>query len=125
MGSWRRAQPRSIPCALPAGDADYAARWRAIKVAFSKSVPRTERLSTVRATRGERGIWQRRYWEHTIRDEGDYAAHMDYLHFKPVKHGHVSRTGRIPCFTGLPRRVCMPWIGRAMATKTGLPEERG
>ena len=39
--------------------------------------------------RGERGIWQRRYWEHTIRDDCDYAAHMDYVHFNPVKHGLV------------------------------------
>ncbi len=39
--------------------------------------------------RGERGIWQRRYWEHTIRDERDLTAHMDYIHFNPVKHGFV------------------------------------
>jgi putative transposase len=37
--------------------------------------------------RGERGIWQRRYWEHTIRDDRDFAAYMDYTHFNPVKHG--------------------------------------
>jgi REP-associated tyrosine transposase len=81
---------------LPAGDADYASRWRAIKVAFSKSIPRGERLSAVRVARGERGIWQRRYWEHTIRDERDYGVHMDYLHFNPVKHGHVSRVADWP-----------------------------
>lgn len=76
---------------LPEGDADYAARWKAIKIAFAKSMPRTEWRSAVRIARGERGIWQRRYWEHTMRDDQDYAAHMDYLHFNPVKHGHVTR----------------------------------
>jgi hypothetical protein len=39
--------------------------------------------------RGERGIWQRRYWEHTIRDDRDFAGHFDYIHFNPVKHGLV------------------------------------
>jgi putative transposase len=46
--------------------------------------------------RGERGIWQRRYWEHTIRDDRDYAAHMDYIHFNPVKHGLVRSAGDWP-----------------------------
>jgi len=72
---------------LPEGDADFPSRWRAIKIAFSKSLPTGERRSPVMITRGERGIWQRRYWEHTIRDERDFAAHMDYTHFNPVKHG--------------------------------------
>jgi putative transposase len=63
---------------LPGGDADYSSRWKAIKIAFSKSIPKTERLSAVRIAKGERGIWQRRYWEHTIRDDKDYAAHVDY-----------------------------------------------
>ncbi len=76
---------------LPEGDADYASRWKAIKIAFSKALPHTESLSTVRLAKGERGIWQRRYWEHTIRDERDYAAHMDYVHINPLKHGHVAR----------------------------------
>ena len=46
--------------------------------------------------KGERGVWQRRYWEHTIRDERDYAAHMDYVHFNPVKHGLVANVGDWP-----------------------------
>jgi len=74
---------------LPPGDSDYSARWKAIKVAFSKALPKTERLSPRRVLKGERGIWQRRFWEHTIRDERDYAAHMDYVHINPVKHGLV------------------------------------
>jgi REP-associated tyrosine transposase len=72
---------------LPEGDLDYPGRWRGIKIAFAKSLPATERRTPVMVRRGERGIWQRRYWEHTIRDDRDYAVHMDYIHFNPVKHG--------------------------------------
>ena len=75
---------------LPADDSDYSERWRDIKKAFAKTLPRTERLSSVRARKGERGIWKRRFWEHTIRDERDYAAHLDYVHINPVKHGLVA-----------------------------------
>jgi putative transposase len=75
---------------LPADDADYSGRWKAIKTAFAKALPRTERLSPVHAAKGERGIWQRRFWEHTIRDEWDYAAHVDYVHINPLKHGLVA-----------------------------------
>jgi REP-associated tyrosine transposase len=75
---------------LPPDDSDYSSRWKAIKIAFAKRLPKTERLSAVRAARGERGIWQRRFWEHTIRDERDYAAHVDYVHINPVKHGLVA-----------------------------------
>jgi putative transposase len=74
---------------LPEGDSDYPLRWRLIKSAFSRALPETETVSPSRARKGERGIWQRRYWEHTIRDERDFAHHMDYIHFNPVKHGHV------------------------------------
>jgi putative transposase len=85
--------PEHLHCVLelPPGDADFATRWRLIKMGFSKALPPTERLSPARAARGERGIWQRRYWEHLIRNDADFAAHMDYLHFNPVKHGWVDR----------------------------------
>jgi len=76
---------------LPEGDSDFALRWRLIKSAFSRSLPRSERLSASRVGKSERGIWQRRYWEHTLHDEGDFARHADYVHFNPVKHGHVAR----------------------------------
>jgi putative transposase len=76
---------------LPPNDANYSDRWKAIKIAFAKSLPKTESLSAVRAAKGERGVWQRRFWEHTIRDEEDYRAHMDYVHINPVKHGLVGR----------------------------------
>jgi REP-associated tyrosine transposase len=74
---------------LPEGDSDFPGRWRAIKKGFSKSIRIGAPRSPVMTSRGERGIWQRRYWEHTIRDDRDFAAHMDYTHFNPVKHGLV------------------------------------
>jgi putative transposase len=54
-------------------------------------LPRGERISASRAAKAERGIWQRRYWEHTLREEDDFARHLDYIHFNPVKHGHAVR----------------------------------
>ncbi len=76
---------------LPPGTDDFPMRWRLIKLLFSKSLPRTERLSATRQRRGERGLWQRRYWEHTIVTERDYAQHIDYIHVNPLKHGYVKR----------------------------------
>ena len=76
---------------MPDGDANFATRWRLIKSAFSRSLPTGERISDSRVAKGERGIWQRRYWEHTIRDESDSARHIDYVHINPVKHGYVTR----------------------------------
>jgi putative transposase len=76
---------------LPEGDDDFAVRWQLIKSTFSRDVPTGERISASRAERKERGIWQRRYWEHTLRDETDFSRHADYIHFNPVKHGHVRR----------------------------------
>jgi putative transposase len=75
---------------LPAGDADFSGRWRAIRANFSRTLPKHEWRDDVRRTRGERGIWQRRFWEHLIRDEGDYARHVEYCYINPVKHGLVS-----------------------------------
>src|SRR5882672_8187863 len=61
---------------LPPDDANFSLRWRQIKVRFAKSIPKGEFLSPVRKARGERGIWQRRFWEHLIRNETDYARHI-------------------------------------------------
>ena len=81
---------------LPPGDADFAMRWRLIKSAFSRSVAPGERRSPSREVKGERGIWQRRYWEHTLRDESDFERHCDYIHFNPVKHGHAETAREWP-----------------------------
>ena len=78
---------------LPATDDNYSMRWRLIKEAFTKSFVRQcaplDR-SPSRTAKGEQPIWQRRFWEHTIRDEDDYAAHVDYIHYNPVQHGLVA-----------------------------------
>mgnify|MGYP001194510540 FL=1 len=68
---------------LPEGDADFAGRWREIKKRFTRglALPASER------------VWQRRFWEHAIRDEADWRRHLDYIHYNPVKHGHVARPG--------------------------------
>jgi putative transposase len=76
---------------LPDGDLDFPVRWRLIKAHFSRAMPKSEPLSESRQRRGERGIWQRRYWEHSIGDERDFGHHIDYCWFNPVKHGLVSR----------------------------------
>lgn len=83
--------PEHLHCvwALPPGDANYPTRWKKIKSAFSRGLPQSERRSASRAAKGERGIWQRRYWEHTLRNDDDLRRHVDYIHFNPVKHGHV------------------------------------
>ncbi len=76
---------------LPVGDADFSTRWRLIKSGFSKALPNTERRSKVRIEAGERGIWQRHFWEHYIRDDVDFQRHVDYVHVNPLKHGFVER----------------------------------
>jgi len=76
---------------LPEHDADFSTRWRLIKTRFAKALPKQERLTAVRRARHERAVWQRRFWEHLIRDEADYARHVEYCYINPVKHGLVRR----------------------------------
>ncbi len=80
---------------LPPNDTDYSARWNLIKGVFSRAVDKGERISQSRAKRGERGLWQRRFWEHAIRDQDDLDRHVDYVHWNPVIHGWV-RCGVYP-----------------------------
>ncbi|TKR30354.1 transposase [Luteimonas gilva] len=75
---------------LPPGDDDFPTRWRLIKSRFSRRIEGAERRSESRLRKKERGLWQRRYWEHVVRDTEDYRRHADYIHFNPVKHGYVS-----------------------------------
>ena len=74
---------------LPPQDADFATRWRLIKTWFTKNSPQCLRATPnlARVAKHEQAIWQHRYWEHVIRDENDYARHVDYIHYNPVKHG--------------------------------------
>lgn len=75
---------------LPTGDRDYGVRWRLIKSRFSRGLPKAHTRPSHDA-RHERGIWQRRFWEHHIRNEADFAAHLRYCWLNPVKHGYVTR----------------------------------
>lgn len=74
---------------LPEHDQDYAKRWMLIKSTFSRALEKTEHINSVRIKKRERGIWQRRFWEHVIRDEQDFLNHIEYIHQNPVKHGYV------------------------------------
>jgi putative transposase len=78
---------------LPPGDTDYSRRWAWIKKEFSKAWltagGQEQNVSDSRLRHGYRGVWQRRFWEHALRDETDYARHFDYIHWNPVKHGLV------------------------------------
>jgi putative transposase len=81
---------------LPVGDSDFSTRWRLIKNRFARALPKNEKLSAVRAARRERGIWQRRFWEHLIRDEADYERHVEYCYINPLKHGLARRVSDWP-----------------------------
>jgi putative transposase len=78
---------------LPPGDDDYPKRWAWIKKEFTKEWLRAggaeAQFSDARRRERRRGIWQPRYWEHTLEDEDDFERHFDYIHYNPVKHGHV------------------------------------
>ena len=94
---------------LPPDDADYPLRWSLIKGGFSRILIKSERIRASRMAKRERGIWQRRYWEHQIRDEDDLARHVDYIHYNPVKHGLVSRP------IDWPHSTLLGYIERGMA----------
>lgn len=81
---------------LPDGDGDNANRWAQIKSGFSRALPIHERRSSRRIARRERSIWQRRYWEHLVRDDDDLRRVVDYVHINPVKHGYVARAADWP-----------------------------
>ncbi|MCB1056720.1 MAG: transposase [Acidobacteria bacterium] len=80
---------------LPTGDEDFSRRWQRIKASVSKRAKRSglvpARARTSRQRRREVDFWQRRFWEHCLKDEGDFRRHLDYIHYNPVKHGLVGR----------------------------------
>ncbi len=112
MVSVRRSKPFTIDAwvllpdhlhcvwTLPLDDDDFSGRWSLIKSAVSRAVGaqyrREEWLNGSKLKHREATIWQRRFWEHCIRDESDLQRHVDYLHFNPVKHGLVSRVADWP-----------------------------
>jgi putative transposase len=96
--------PEHLHCIwrLPDGDGDFSGRWREIKKAVSREIDaRTN-------AHGELPVWQRRFWEHAIRDEADWRRHVDYIHYNPVKHGLVARPGDWP-WSSFGRAVALGW----------------
>jgi putative transposase len=94
--------PTYIHCiwSLPDRDANYSVRWKEIKRLFSKGYLSQIGPGEIRSAsclkRGEAAIWQRRFWEHTIKDQDDLNRHIDYIHYNPVKHGFVDRVSEWP-----------------------------
>ncbi|ANE56413.1 REP-associated tyrosine transposase [Methylomonas sp. DH-1] len=86
--------------ALPPDDADYSKRWGFIKKHFTQhwlaANGPEQSISLSKQHQRRRGVWQRRFWEHALRDERDYAKHLDYLHYNPVKHGLVTSVANWP-----------------------------
>jgi putative transposase len=107
---------------LPADDADFSTRWMLLKQSFTRRLHASGALDDAaqrrRGQRSERNIWQRRFWEHRIRDAEDHARHVDYIHFNPVKHGWVLRARDWP-YSSLHSYV------RAGRLAEGLGNQRG
>ncbi|EPZ15061.1 hypothetical protein M622_16995 [Thauera terpenica 58Eu] len=81
---------------LPDGDADFSTRWNRIKGSFTRSLPPAAKSLRGSPSRRERCVWQRRFWEHRIRDDVDFARHCDYIHWNPVRHGLATRPDEWP-----------------------------
>ena len=81
---------------MPIDSGDYALRWRMIKSQFSRNFSANEQRSNSKIKHREKGIWQRRYWGHQIKDDVDLQRHVDYIHYNPVKHGLVSNVKEWP-----------------------------
>jgi putative transposase len=81
---------------LPEGDDDFSTRWATIKRLYTWAQEDDEPRSASRRAKRERGIWQRRFWEHMIRDDHDFRAHVDYVHYNPVKHGLAAAPAEWP-----------------------------
>ena len=94
---------------LPADDNDNAIRWALIKAGFSRVTPKGEPVRVNRMRRGERGVWQPRFWEHLITDEADLQSHVDYIHINPVKHGHAARAADWP-HSSIHRYIRAGWL---------------
>jgi len=84
---------------LPPNEHDYSLRWRRIKAHFSYRLPKSKVINQSRLQKKELEIWQRRFWEHSIRDDEDFKNHFDYIHYNPVKHGLVKNVDDWPYST--------------------------
>ncbi|WP_298625550.1 transposase [uncultured Legionella sp.] len=101
---------------LPSGDGDYSLRIRLIKSIFTHNLQANESISQSRKKKSERGIWQRRFWEHFIRNEKDYEHHLNYIHFNPVKHGYVTRASDWP-YSSIHRDIKLGLLSTNWASK--------
>ena len=92
--------PDHIHCiwTLPENDNNYSMRWQLIKSYFSRRCQNKYKVmqTASRRNKGEQGLWQRRFWEHQMRDENDLVRHIDYIHYNPVKHRLVNSPGAWP-----------------------------
>jgi putative transposase len=113
---------------LPPEDFDFSGRWRRIKSGFTRRVVASG-IPVARDRRGEYQLWQRRFWEHTIRDQEDFERHVDYIHYNPVKHGLVLRVFDWPhsSFHRYVRQGLLPmdWAGSVNTVANGFGERRG
>src|SRR5260221_11193116 len=116
-----------IVMTLPDGDADYPNRWRIIKRRVTDGVMKCG-TAIARHRNGEPALWQRRYWEHTIRDDRDFERHVDYVHFNPVRHGFVGRVCDWPhsSFHRYGRHGLLPqaWAGDFSQDEASFGERR-
>jgi len=102
---------------LPPNDADYSIRWREIKTRFARRIPYYQY---------EGGVWQARFWEHTLRDQSEMENHIDYIHYNPVKHGYVDNVVDWP-YSSFHRHVrqgkcTFDWAGSAECEAESLGE---
>ncbi len=106
---------------LPPGDADFATRWAHVKTAFSRRLPAHSCRRDSLVAKRERGIWQRRFWEHLIRNDRDLRSHVDYIHFNPVKHGLVARASAWR-WSSLHEYIRTGWVSADWATGVFDPD---
>ena len=94
---------------LPGGDSDYSGRWARIKRYFSMGCAGVDAPASVsRKAKREHNVWQRRFWEHLIRDDADWRRHIDYIHYNPVKHGYAASPWEWP-YSSLQRCAEQGW----------------
>lgn len=108
---------------LPPNDCDFSLRWRLIKSCFSLTLPKIDHRSDVSKAAGERGIQQRHFWEHLIKDETDFQYHVDYENVNPLKHSNVDRVRDWP-YSTFHRYVTqgvytLDWCGNAAMNMLG------
>ncbi|MBN1888999.1 MAG: transposase, partial [Thermoflexales bacterium] len=111
---------------LPEDDSDFSIRWRLIKSAFTRkcNMPQPTVLSSSRQHKGEQAVWQRRFWEHRIRDETDFIRHVEYIHYNPVKHSLV-KAPRDWEYSSFHRFVREGAYDQAWGSETGISFEAG